>query len=373
MSFESGSVSFRLFYLLEKYDSTVVDNFAQNIIPPLTSLRTDPLSGWVTGKHLFDRDLCDERCILGPYLYAQLLKAEKKIPAALLRAHIQREEEVELRARNLEFLPRAVKQELRERITAELQPTMPPTLNAIPTVVDFRNNLLISTALSAKQLDALVPAIRTTLGSVPVLVTPETAALRRKNINAHDLDLVSFAPHQGIEAPLENTLGMDFLTWLWYVWERDGGVFQCQEGREFGIMLEGPLTFFREGAGAHEALLRKGSPLNSQEAGTALQCGKKLTKAKVIIARDNELFSATIDSEFAFRGVKLPKGEQRDPVGRFCERMGFIEELWSLWLQLFDRFLDIRTDKTQWATTVVEMQKWIAQFAPTDIPDTELD
>ena len=49
-------------------------------------------------------------------------------------------------------------------------------------------------------------------------------------------------------------------------------------------MLEGPLTFFREGEGAHEAVLRKGTPLNSREAGTALYCGKKLKRAKLVLA-----------------------------------------------------------------------------------------
>ncbi len=323
--------------------------------------------GWVSGRHLFDRELTDEKCLIGPYLHAQLVSAEKKIPATLLRAHVKMEEDIELRARGIEYLPRAVKTEVKKRVTDTLLPTMPPTLNSIPAVVDFRNNLLLASALSDKQIDALSPFFRETAGSLPILLTPENAALKRKQINANDLAPVSFSPDESLEPPAESMLGMDFLTWLWFWWEKEGGVFHMPDGRECGLMLEGPLTFFREGQGAHEALLRNGSPLNSREAGTALTCGKKLKKVKVVIAQGEEIFSATLDSEFAFRGVKLPQGEQTEASGRFEERMLFIETFWSAWLFLFDRFLDLRSDPNQWPKTMSAIRQWITNFSPRSV------
>jgi hypothetical protein len=362
MAFDNGSVSFRLFYLQHPYDSGLVDAFARNAAPPIASLNRDPISGWVSWRHLFDREITDATCVMGPYLHAQLMRAEKKVPASLLRAHVQMEEDIERRARETDHLPRAVKAEIKQRVTESLLPKMPPTLSSIPVVVDFRNSLLLASAMTDKQIDTLSPAFKETADALPVLLTPETAALRRKQVNANDLEPVSFSPDTTLDPPHEGTLGMDFLTWLWFAWEKEGGVYHLPDGREFGVMLEGPLTFFREGQGAHEAVLRKGSPLNSREAGTALLCGKKLKRAKVVVAHNDEVYSATMDADFAFRSVKLPKGEQIEPAGKFEERMLFIETFWSVWLTLYDRFLDLRADPKQWPKTLGAMRTWIENF-----------
>ena len=359
MAFESGSLSFRIFYLQQQYDSGLIDEFARMAAPPIDKLKNDPISGWVTWRHLFDRELTDEACVLGPYLHAQLLKAERKIPPKLLRAHLKMEEELERRARQVEFLPRAAKAEVKQRVIDSLLPSMPPTLNSIQCVVDFRNNLLFSDALSDKQLEAFVPAFRETAGSSPILLTPETAAMRRMQINTNDFDPVSLSPDMALDPPQESAPGMDFLTWVWFIWDTQGGVFHLPDKSEFGIMLEGPLTFYREGQGAHEALLRKGSPLNSLEAFTALVCGKKLRRAKVVIAHNDNVFSAMMDSDFAIRGLKLPKTEQVDPVGRLSERMLMVETFWMAWLSLYDRFLSLRTDATLWPQTLEAMRAWI--------------
>ncbi|HRR34462.1 MAG TPA: recombination-associated protein RdgC [Kiritimatiellia bacterium] len=362
MAFDSGSVSFRLFYLQQQYDSGLIDAFSKHVAPPIESLNRDPIRGWVTWRHLFDRALTDETCVIGPYLHAQWMQAEKKVPPALLRAYVKMEEDTECRARETEFLPRAARAEIKQRVTEALLPKMPPTLASIPVVVDFRNDLLVAAALSDKQIDTLSPAFKETAGTLPILLTPETAALRRRQVNANDLDPVSFSPDPALEPPNEATLGMDFFTWLWFAWEKEGGVCHLPDGREFGVMLEGPLTFYREGQGAHEAVLRKGSPLNSREAGTALLCGKKLKRAKVVIAQGDDVFSATVDADFAFRSLKLPKGEQTEAAGRFEERMLMIETFWSAWLALFDRFLDLRTDAQAWPKTLDAMRQWIARF-----------
>ncbi|MDR2849605.1 MAG: recombination-associated protein RdgC, partial [Verrucomicrobiota bacterium] len=210
MAFNSGSVSFRLFYLQQTVDSSLIEAFAQRAAPPIESLNRDPISGWVSGRHLFDRELTDEKCVMGPYLHAQLLRAEKKVPAALLRAYVQQEEDIERRARETDVLTRTVRAEIKQRVTESLLPKMPPTLTSIPVVVDFRNDLLLAAALSDKQIDTLSPAFKETAGALPILLTPETAALRRKRVNANDLEPVSFSPDATLEPPHETTLGMDF-------------------------------------------------------------------------------------------------------------------------------------------------------------------
>ena len=363
MGFDSGSVGFRLFSLPRSFGPDLAEAFARHAAPPIETLSSEPIFGWVGGRHLLDRDLSEERCVMGGYLHATFMRAERKIPESLLRAHCRLEEDIELRAREVPFLPRALRGEIRERVREHLLPTMPPTLTGLPVAVDFRNDLLLAAAMSDRQIDLLSPYFRETTGVLPVLLTADTAALKRRRVNVNDLAAVTYSPDPAFEPGAESDLGMDFLTWLWFFWESGGGILRLADGRRVGIMLEGPLTFFREGEGAHEAVLRKGSPLDSREAGTALYCGKKLKRARLVAAEGDQVWSATVDADFGFRGLKLPKGEQIDPAGKFQERMLQIERYWALFFELFDRFLDLRTAPAQWARTVDAVQAWVTRRA----------
>ena len=130
----------------------------------------------------------------------------------------------------------------------------------------------------------------------------------------------------------------------------------------FSVMVEGPLTFVLEGEGAFETVLRKGSPLVSAEAKTALLSGKKLRSARVTLAREDEMWSTTLNAdEFVFRGLKMPKGEAYDPVSRFHERMLSIHVFQEGFLAFFDRFLDERSDDARWRHTVGDIHGWVRE------------
>ncbi len=364
MAFDRGCVSFRMLRLKSGVSREVVDRFAAMAAPPIDSLGRDPIQGWVAGDHLLDREITADRCILGPWLHLNLMRAERKIPEALLRAYCRLDEEAERRARQVDVLPRKVKSEIRERMVEQLQPQMPPTLTGTPMVLDFRNDLLLTGAMSDAQLDRFCPFFRETTGQMPVLLTADNLALLRRQVNSHDLAASVFSPDPTLDAEDEVSLGLDFMTWLWHSFERDGGVFHTGPGNEpCGFMLEGPLTFFHEGAGAHEALLRKGSPLLSREAGMAMVCGKKLKRAKFTLARGDRQWTATLDADFGIRGLKLPPCEQFDPFGRFQERMLAIETFHESLFALFDRFLDLRCSRDAWAETLEAIRQWVAHHA----------
>ena len=364
MGFDRGSLSFRLFYLNRSFDASLAERFAAHAAPPIETLGRDPIQGWVAGRHLLDTDLSEENCVFGGYLHATLMRAERKIPEALLRAHCRLEEEVRLRATQSSSLPRQVRSEIRQEIVERLLPTMPPTLTGIPVAVDFRNDRVLAGALSDQQIERFAPFFRETAGVLPMTLNPETAALRRKQINANDLTPTTFSSDPNLSPDAEMNLGMDFLTWLWWWWESEGGTFRgSKAGPPFGMMLEGPMTFFREGQGAHEAVLRKGNPMNSREAGAALLCGKRLKRVKFILAQGETLWSAQVDDTFAFRSLKLPKCEQLDLSGQFQERMLHIETFVDVFLGLYDRFLDQRASPADWKKTLTTVRSWVDTHA----------
>ena len=361
MPFDSGSLSFRIFELPDEMKDTCLEGFARCSAPPIETLSSEAIQGWVSSQHLLDRDLREDNAFIAGYLVLALMKAEWKIPEGLMRAYCRMEEEVERRARRIQFLSRKGKSEVKKRVVEQLQPGMPPTLTGMAMAFDFSTQVLYASAMSDTQLDAFSLAFREATGISPLPVTPQHAAMRRKRINFRDLEPTVFSPDPGVQYATDS-LGLDFFTWLWHFWETSGGNFEVPGSeRPFGVMLEGPLTFFMEGDGAHETVLKKGMPLVAVEAKAALVGGKKLRKGKITMARGEEMWSVNFDAEeFTFRGVKLPKGDGDDPATRFQERMLSLQTLTEAIWALFDIFLDDRGDRDRWSRKVADMQQWIS-------------
>ena len=360
MSFESGSVTFRMFYVPKGLPEDCLPRFAELTPPPIDSLGDDEIHGWVTGRHLLDRNITEDTAYVASLLRLTLMKAQRKIPPALLRAECKMEELAQLAATGMAYLKRSVKSEIKREVTERLLPNMPPTLTGIDIVYDPRTKILYAAASSEKQIDALTIMFSRATGADIIPVIAGTAAAYRKQMDLRDLPPTSFSPE--VENGLAGeSIGQDFLTWLWFYSEARGGLMSIN-GVDYAIMIDGPLTFVHEGDGAHEMVLRKGTPLVSSEAKTALVSGKKLKRAKVTLARGEDMWPVTMDAEeFMFRGLKLPKGEAIDPVGRFEERMMMVNLFQETLLTFLDRFLDERVDADAWDKTQAEIHRWVTE------------
>ena len=312
----------------------------------------EPASGWVTGRHLLDRRITEETAYHGGYLRLALMRAERRIPGALLRAECMMEEFAARDAQGVEFLKRSERAKISKDVTERLLPS-------IPFVCGRRGEVLLAAALSDRQIDVFAQNFHTTTGVEIFPLTPETAALKRKKKSVRDLSPTSFSP----DCPDEEVapaIGLDFLTWLWFFSERRGGQFQTAQG-EFVVALEGPLMFVMEGGGAHEARLRRGEPLLSVEAKASLMSGKKLRRARLVLAQNNVQWTADFDGQdFAFRGVKLPKAEVMDAASLFQERMLGMQTLITGMLALYDSFLEERLDPARWTELLREIRVWVS-------------
>lgn len=361
MSFESGSISFRMLYVPRDLPADAVARFAQHAAPPINTLSDGIIQGWVTGRHLLDRNITEDTARHGGYLRLTLMQAERKIPEALLRAECRMEELAHIQAQGLEKISQTTRREIRESITKRLLPTMPPTLKGIGLLYDPTRRMLYTTALSDKQLDAFQIGFSLAIGFGGVPVLPETAALQRLKTSIKDWSPCSYSPEVEDE-DVASDPGLDFLTWLWFAAETRGGMFKLEKLGDWGVMLEGPLTFVREGAGAHEMVVRRGEPLVSAETKAALLDGKKLRRAKLTLARGDLSFTCTFEgSSFTIRGLKVPEGEKLDSVSKFQERMTFVDLFKEALLSLYDRFVTERLDAKQWKATRTELNTWITE------------
>lgn len=360
MSFESGSITCRCCTLAASMPADAVARFARHAAPPLNTLGAGEIHGWVTGRHLLDRDIREDTAHYAGYLRLTLMQAERKVPEPLLRAECKMEELAELEASGRERLSAKTRSEIRRRVAERLLPDMPPNLKGIHLVHHPDSGFLYASAMSDKQADALTHALQQALGVMPVYLTPDSAPLLSGAGNPRDWSPASFSPEvDDDEAGL--TPGEDFLTWLWFLSEGRGGTVALDSLGKAAILIDGPLTFFDESGGAQEAVLRKGEPRLSAEAKTALLSGKKLRRAKLTLALEGDrTWTVTVDATFAFRGLKLPEGEKLDAVSKFQERQIYLDQFRQGFFELYARFCAERETSATWAATVQDMREWVA-------------
>lgn len=362
MAFETGNPSFRMFRCGEGMSDALIEAFRRKMAPPIKTLSTSPIEGWVGWRHLLDRNLDEENCLFVPWLYISRMRAERKIPPALLRAYCKTEEAEELKRRNLEFLPAQVKREIRDRLIDQMTPEMPPTLTGAGTVFDLATGLIYTESTATKAAEAFAQAFRDTTGHSVAAYSPEGAAAIRCGVNANDLQPAMFTDDPTVEPSANCNLGLEFLTWAWYRWEEESDMFETSRGENMRIELSGPVSFFNEGKGAFNVVIRNGVPLQSREAGVAMLCGKKVKQIKLAIGDGERAWNATIDSDFVFKSVRLPK-DKSEPRQSFYERMGNLETFVEAVFSLFDIFLKIRADGKEWRKTEAKMKAWVRRRA----------
>ena len=367
MPLDSGTITFRVF----ENDSAasadeLIAGLRSYLAPPLDKLEKDPIAGWCSTRFIGDNDVSEETCKSGRFVRAQLIKAEKKIPSALLKVYCKMEEITEMKARGVKFLNRATRAEIKERIAEELLPQMPPTLSAIQMVHDTESNRAYATATSDKQHDAFCVGYNRATRLKPVALGPESAAERMFQINVSEFEPQCFSPEEEEVLAVADEVGMDFLTWLWHFWETGDGEFKPAQGGKVGLMLEGPAVFHHEGGGAHEISVRRGLPLQSREAKAALLSGKKLKSVKLTMTRGEDVFSSTVNGrDFSFSSLKLAldrssDADKYDPETNFQNRVNGMKFYTDTFFQLYGVFLKEITAPKTWEKTLDSMREWIA-------------
>ncbi len=358
MPFDQGSVTCRVCLLPQPMPKDVLDRFAAKAGGDLAAVRDEPVWGWVA-RHLLETRIDEETAYRGGYLTLTLRQAQRKVPASLLQAECRMAELSRMAENNSSTISRKEKKAIKEEVSERLLPKMPPQVGGIGFVVDESSERLYVSATSDTQLDTFLGYFRDTVGFEPIALTPDVAAPDLYSINPDVVPTLNVSPSIA-DGQASGTLGQDFLTWLWWYQEAHEGKLPKSQLGEFGLLVDGPLVFVAEGPGAHESAIRKGLPTLSAEAKAALEVGKKLKRAKLMFARGNDAWNATIDADaFIIRGLKLPQGEALDPDSAFEERITNLHIFQTLLYALFKRYLTEMTDEDQAKKVAESAKKWV--------------
>lgn len=363
MSFENGSVSFVPFFASLMATETLrgaLPKFVEKRAEPLEALTpTHDIYGWVTGRHLLDRNITTETAFPGGYLRLDLMTAKLSLPGSLLTAECRIEEEAHKKATGYATVSKKAKAEIKKRVTDRLIKHAQPELKGTPFALDALRNLFYVGALSERQIEFLMIMLTTTLesdGFSLVQYTPDVLAAEAKH-DVKQWKACSFSPDNKAD-DLYADPGAEFLTWLWFMAEACGGMKKIG-GKDTAIIIEGPLQFsFQSDEGKRRVTIEGESALVSAEAKSALMSGKKLSACKVTFAQGDRMWTGTVTSSLGIRGLKLPTGEKVDPVSNFQQRMDDIAEYWTVLKAFFVAFCKERSARS-WPDRLIEVQKWV--------------
>lgn len=148
------------------------------------------------------------------------------------------------------------------------------------------------------------------------------------------------------------TIGKDFLLWLWFKSETQGGVFDPTDDLQAEIAMDGKLTL--ETDEVEDSITCSCSNRLMKEARFALMEGKRITKAAIrLTINEEDEFFFRLDSRWMnFRMFRTPKVIQDlkdDPEGFFYEKTGLIERAITIMDSVFMNFIKIRLSP-EWET-----------------------
>lgn len=170
--------------------------------------------------------------------------------------------------------------------------------------------------------------------------------------------------HDATGAASHGFLGEEFLTWLWFRWETDGGEFTLPGGRIVGVALDDYLTFAAPTDDATEQTLRRGLPTRTAEARTALRQGRRLRKARLLLAEGDRQWDAVLDATtLALTGVKLPEDSEEceSDADRTADRVANWLALHEILHALYGQFLRERLRPDYRSTGAAAQATWMAR------------
>ena len=156
-------------------------------------------------------------------------------------------------------------------------------------------------------------------------------------------------------------LGEEFLTWLWFTLETEGGDFDV-DGREIAVCMDDYIAFAPSAEDETEQTLRKGLPSRSSVAREALRNGRCVRKTRLIAADGAREWGFVLDAAtMNITGIRLPADseEAQTPRERATERIAAFTELQDIIVGLYTKFLSVRLTPDYRATQGEAQANWM--------------
>ncbi len=147
------------------------------------------------------------------------------------------------------------------------------------------------------------------------------------------------------------SVGREFLAWLWFRSETDQGIFDLGEAGKAELWLDRKMTLQSERDMGVETITCAGGNPNMREARFALFEKKEIVQAMIKLTIGDNQWSFVMDSTWlnlrTFKTPHVVQDKTEDPEGLFYEKMYLVEEALAAMDTIFETFIKLRTS-TEW-------------------------
>jgi hypothetical protein len=265
-------------------------------------------------------------------------------------------------------LSRFEKSEIKTEIKDRLFEEQPIEYKSFDCLIDSKTGIIYFTGTSNRIIKEFVKLFELSFSVTPLLL--DAVGLASVILSANNFKALKrssanwFSPQKGsIDSglPLEEYLGPDFLTWLWYQLEDQEAQFSYNKDK-VSLIFEDFLFLKNPFSGPQESLentIKDGVPTLCPEGAAALYCGKKLYQAKIFAVMQENNWSFKFDSlKMSYSGIKLPSLEEDNEVDSQRERFEKILELTEVMDSILGYFLEDFLSE-DWENTLGQIRKWI--------------
>lgn len=261
-------------------------------------------------------DTFDGLFLAASLLWLRVRIDRKKLPAVELQKAVANAE----RSRGRPLSARE-RRELKDSLHEALLPRLLPRSAFVDVLVDMHHGVGAVFATGQSTREAVAKLIDETFGVKYAPLGPlELGARAAVQDQFPHLDGIERATctifpgtglHQTEIATSHEFLGCEFLTWLLWRVEDDGGDFAVPSFGPVGLSFDDLLVFAPTTSEEHRMALRRGLPTKSSEARAALRRGHLLSRARLILAEGARQWTFTLDAErMALVSVRLPDDEE---------------------------------------------------------------
>ena len=160
-------------------------------------------------------------------------------------------------------------------------------------------------------------------------------------------------------------VGDEFLTWLWYIIERDTRLLNRLDKDLAALEIGNRMVFenrYRRDSG--ETVTVKGEEANMDEGLLALKKGAMVTEVNLVYRSGDQEWRFNLKGEsLNISSLRVPESgkveTKEDIEGAVIEKIYFYEKILNLINELFKYFIKIRVSNEWSAKTVPAMRKWI--------------
>lgn len=384
MGVRRGSLSFSRFFVTGTLPKDVRKRFLDavrlRVFQPLdVNAEANESSGWCVLERPFDLEFDQSKLFYDRYVLLGFRVDKWRVPTALIKAHVEEEEQRLLGKSGRERLGRAERADLKLKVTLRLRKKILPSAKCFDIAWDLDGQTLLFFGHSAKLLLDFTSLFETTFGLTLVEDSPYAAAMRaglssallRRFQQVEPMSLVNghkrlAQSKKGVEAKdatptgkesapsqreddlverIETTrfLGAEFLLWIWLYAAIVEETHSLGKLGEWSIWLDGALALESVMDPAEKVAVRGASPATSPEAREAVRTYKLPSRARVTLRQDPRDFRFVLNaSRLSISAGDIPAVLTEESDDTFLDRMHLVDELLLLLDRLFATFLQFR-------------------------------